>query len=139
MNSGVQAAVAVLLIDKGRLLLGRRIRNDKFEGWQCPGGFMRSNESLFEAAQRCCLQKAGVHIHAIEQGPYTNNIFHSSKQHSVTLYLIAREFKVVNSDLFTDAQLEWRWFSFDEMPSPQFQPLQNLLENYNLKELSGKQ
>ena len=139
MNSGVQAAVAVLLIDRGRLLLGRRIRNDKFEGWQCPGGFMRSNESLFEAAQRCCLQKSGVQIHAIEQGPYTNNILQSSKQHSVTLYLIAREFKVVNTTLFADAQLEWSWFNFDGIPSPQFQPLQHLLENYDLKNLSGKQ
>ena len=139
MNSGVQAAVAVLLIHEGRLLLGRRFRNDKFEGWQCPGGFMRSNESLLAAAQRCCLQKAGIEIYAVKQGPYINNIFDSSAQHSVTLYLTAREFKVVDSSLYTDAQLEWRWFNIDEIPLPQFQPLKHLIENFDIRYLLGLQ
>ena len=138
MNSGVQAAVAVLLIDNNRLLLGRRIRNEQFEGWQCPGGFMRSDESLLAAAQRCCLQKAGVEIYSVEQGPYTNNMFNSSTLHSVTLYLIAREFKVVNFALYADAQLEWCWFKLDEIPSPQFQPLKHLLESYDVKSLLGE-
>ena len=137
MSSGVQAAVAVLLFDAGKLFLGRRINSQAFEGWQCPGGFMRSNESLLAAAQRCCLQKAGVEIYAVEQGPYTNNIFNAPAQHSVTLYLIAREFKVVNSALYSDAQLEWSWFKVDEMPSPQFKPLKQLLESYNLSSLLG--
>jgi len=137
MSSGVQAAVAVLLIDNGKLLLGRRIRNDRFEGWQCPGGFMRSNETLLAAAQRCCLQKAGVQIDGVEQGPYINNIFNSSTQHSVTLYLIAREFQVIDSALYTDAQLEWRWFNMNEMPTPQFQPLKHLLQSYDIRSLSG--
>jgi len=137
MSSGVQAAVAVLLFDGDKLLLGRRIKSQKFEGWQCPGGFMRSNESLLAAARRCCLQKAGVEIYAVEQGPYTNNIFNSSSQHSVTLYLIARDFKVVNSALYTDAQLDWQWFNIDEMPLPQFQPLKQLLESYDMSSLSA--
>jgi len=137
MSSGVQAAVAVLLFDDGKLLLGRRIKSQKFAGWQCPGGFMRSNESLLAAAKRCCLQKAGVEIYAVEQGPYTNNIFNAATQHSVTLYLIAREFKVVNSNLYSDTQLEWNWFKIDEIPSPQFKPLKQLLESYNVASLSG--
>lgn len=137
MGNGVLAAVAVLLVDDGKLLLGRRIRDDKFEGWQCPGGFMRSNETLCAAAQRCCLQKAGIQINDVEQGPYTNNIFHSTAQHSVSLYVIAREFKVINSALYADAQMEWNWFNIDEIPSAKFQPLQQLLESNDLKVLLG--
>jgi len=139
MGNGVLAAVGVLLVDNGRLLLGRRIRRDEFEGWQCPGGFIRSNEEISAAAQRCCLQKAGVQINHIEQGPFTNNIFHSSTpiQHSVTLYTIAREFKVINSALYTDIQLQWQWFNIDEIPSQKFQPLKQLLESYDLKSLLG--
>ena len=139
MGNGVLAAIAVLLVDDGKLLLGRRIRDNQFEGWQCPGGYIRSNEELSAAAQRCCLQKAGVHIGDIEQGPFTNNIFHLSKstQHSVSLYVIARKFEVVNSALYTDAELQWQWFGIDELPLPMFQPLKQLLESYELKSLLG--
>ena len=139
MGNGVLAAIAVLLVDDGKLLLGRRIRDDQFEGWQCPGGYIRSNEELSAAAQRCCMQKAGVRIGDIEQGPFTNNIFHSSKstQHSVSLYTIARKFEVINSALSTDAELQWQWFEIDDLPLPRFQPLKQLLEHYDLQSVLG--
>ena len=139
MGNGVLAAIAVLLVADGKLLLGRRVRDDQFEGWQCPGGYIRSNEALSAAAQRCCLQKAGVHIGDVEQGPFTNNIFHSSKPtlHSVSLYVIARQFEVINSTLYTDAKLQWQWFAMDELPIAMFQPLKQLLESYDIKSLLG--
>jgi len=137
MPEYVPSAVAVLVINNGQLLLGKRIKNQQFEGWQCPGSFLQANETLEEAARRCCLTKAGIQINGIKHGPYTNNIFSASEEiaHSVTLYVITNNYKIIDSKRYLDNQITWTWFDFDKIPSPVFQPLEQLLKSYNLASL----
>lgn len=134
MQDCVPASVAVLLLDNQHILLGRRQTDAGFEGWQCPGGFLVTGESVALAAQRCCLQKAGVAIDKIESGPFVNNLFpaESPLQHSVTLYTIAREYRLLNEQQFKHPQFNWQWFGIDNLPEPLFLPLTTLCRQTSL-------
>lgn len=138
-HSLVASAVATLLLCNNRILLGRRIRQNRFVGWQCPGGFILPGETLQQAAKRHCLDKAGINVEGLCDGPYTNNVFADSSppQHTVTLYQVAHSYSVCNSQRFKDAETAWQWFDFDEIPQPCFLPLKNLLQSYDLASLQS--
>ena len=133
----VSAAMAVLVISQGKLLLGKRIRKNKFEGWQCPGGYLLKGEDPVGAGRRLCLQKVGIEISDIRQGPYTNNLFtiNSSIKHNVTLYLIAQKYSIENRQVFDDQNICWSWYKLDELPESLFLPLNLLIEQNELAQL----
>lgn len=133
----VPAAIAVLVINKGKLLLGKRIRKSEFEGWQCPGGYLLKGESPVEAARRLCSQKAGIEISDIKPGPYTNNLFSANSpiKHSVTLYLIAHKYSLENTQIFENQISCWSWFKMDGLPESLFLPLNLLIEQNELTQL----
>jgi len=133
----VAAAVATLIFHEKRLLLGRRMRQQVFEGWQCPGGYLPEGQSVEQAARGYCLEKAGVEIMDMKLGPYTNNIFPDTPliRHTVSLYQIARLHRVINIEKFENRETQWRWFDLQALPSPQFLPLKLLLEQYDLQGL----
>ncbi len=133
-NELVAAAVATLVLVDNSILLGRRVRQNQFAGWQCPGGFIRSGESIQQAAKRHCLEKAGIEIADISSGPYTSNVFPDTSPllHTITLYQIARSYKVHDQSRFQDAGSCWQWYAFDEIPQPCFLPLKNLLLSCDL-------
>ncbi len=128
----VFTSVATLLIQQKKILLGQRFfQNNKdknFEGWQCPGGYLQKSETIEQAAQRICLQKAGIEIASIRPGPYSNNIF-SEQVHTTTLYIIAEAYQVVNQRQFESSENQWHWFALDDLPAPLFLPLQQLFES----------
>jgi len=136
-NEAVAAAVAVLVIHKGKLLLGKRIRNGRFEAWQCPGGYLLKGESLETAAKRICLLRAGLAITDIRYGPCTNNVFSECVpvKHSVTLYLLTNSFKLENNRQFTSQGYDWGWYDLDRLPEPLFLPLKILNDQHDLTQL----
>ena len=136
-TDSVSAAIAILVFNQGKLLLGKRIRKNKFEGWQCPGGYLVKGETPVDAGRRLCSQKAGLEISDIRQGPYTNNLFTTRPpiQHSVTLYLIAQEYSIVNRALFEEKNTCWSWYKIEELPELLFLPLNLLIEQNELAQL----
>ncbi len=133
VDNCVAAAVATLVYDNNRLLLGRRVRQNQFQGWQCPGGYLLEGETVEQAASRVCLQDAGIAVKLTHAGPYTNNLFQHDQTpaHTVTLYQLAQVNRVVDAQLYS----EWDWHPFDELPGALFLPLRLLLENYELQQL----
>ena len=142
----VATAVAVLVFNEDRLLLGKRIKQQVFEGWQCPGGYLQKGDSIEAAARYYCLQKAGIEITDLKAGPYTNNIFPESlsevslaaslRVHTISLYQVARLLQVKNIEKFEDKKIKWSWFNLDELPSPQFLPLKLLLQQYDIRQFA---
>lgn len=128
VNDPVASAVATLIIKNERVLLGRRFENNHFTSWQCPGGYLQRGETVDQAARRLCLKKAGLDVQCLRAGPYSNNIF-SNALHTVTLYIVADEYRVKNRELFEDKNVQWSWFSFDALPEPLFLPLLNVLKS----------
>jgi len=127
VSERVAASVATLLIQNRKILLGRRYEksSNAFSCWQCPGGYLKKGQSVEQAAKHHCLQKAGIEIDDLVAGPYSNNIF-SDQFHTVTLYLMTREYRVVNQQQFESKIADWRWFDIRHLPEPLFLPLVNL-------------
>jgi len=136
-NLRVAAAVATLIVQNGKLLLGRRYKGDQFEGWQCPGGYLQKNESVEQAAFSICLEKAGLEISQLSPAPYTNNIFsdEAGVKHTVTLYVLARQYKIINNKVFDNKKDGWHWFDLDDLPSECFLPLEILMREHDLKHI----
>ncbi|VAW57745.1 hypothetical protein MNBD_GAMMA07-279 [hydrothermal vent metagenome] len=130
----VASAVATLVIKHKKLLLGKRFENNRFIGWQCPGGYLNKGENIETAAKHICLNKAGINISDCHPGPYTNNIF-SNDMHTTTLYIIAEDYVVQNSDVFENKKIEWSMFSLYNLPEPLFLPLRILQQQYNLAKI----
>ena len=122
-----RVGVASLVINEGRLLLGRRNKFDEALSWQLPGGFMAQGESVFQAAVRLAEAKAGVVICPLQQGPFTNNIF-PDQSHTVSLYVLAELQSGQSKDRMADG---WQWFALDDLPEPLFLPLQLLLVHHS--------
>jgi len=130
-NPFVASAVATLIISQQKLLLGKRFEKEKFIGWQCPGGYLKTGETIEDAALRTCIEKAGIHIKDSTPGPYTNNIF-STEKHTTTLYVIAKTFSIHSSKIFKNPKTEWRWFELTHLPETLYLPLLTLQQQCNL-------
>jgi len=130
----VASAVAALVISQNKLLLGKRFENGIFKGWQCPGGYLNTGETIENSALRICETKAGITIFNSYSGPYSNNIFPSGK-HTTTLYVISKEYTVQSAQIFENPQTQWRWFDPQNLPETLFLPLLQLQQQYNLTTL----
>lgn len=137
VRDSVAAAVGVLLIHNHKILLAKRVKNAVFEGWQCPGGYLLTGESLEEAAKRICLQKTGLEIEVIQAGPCTNNIFSEQQpvKHTVTLYMLAQVQNKVNSESVNVEAGGWVWYAAEKMPDPLFKPLELLHKQCDIAQL----
>jgi len=137
VSDQVATAVATLVIHDHKILLGKRIKNGVFEGWQCPGGYLLSGETLEDASKRICLQKTGLEIEFLQTGPYTNNIFSEMQpvKHTVTLYLLVHLQKQINAESVKAGESEWFWFAAEKMPEPLFKPLKLLQEQCEIAQL----
>ena len=125
-----QVGIAVVIYKQGKCLLGKRKKSPDANTWQCPGGFMKMGESVFEFARRKVEQDTGLAIHNLEYGPYTNNRFVNEGIHTVTLYVVAEYLsgEVVGKE--KDRANCWQWFDLNELPQPLFLPLQRLIDKH---------
>lgn len=123
--------VAVLLHQGGRILLQQRHNPPQQHSWQCPGGFLRLHEAVFDCARRRAEKDAGVAIRSLRAGPYTSNDFVAENRHTLTLYVVAELDEVMDSSRFA----AWHWYAPAELPSPLFLPLEILLRDYSLERL----
>lgn len=125
-----RVGVGVLLLnEKEELLLGKRLGAHGAHTWGPPGGHLEVGESFEECAVREVLEETGIHIDDPVFCALTNNIFEEEACHTVSLFM-----KVLLEDGQTPQLCEpgktqeWRWFSQDNLPSPLFMPLQQLLD-----------
>ncbi len=126
-----QVGVAVVIFRQGKCLLGKRKKSPEKNSWQCPGGFMRSGESVFECARRKVKEETGLVIHNLKYGPYTNNRFIDDSVHTVTLYVVAEYLGEAMDEKEKDRAKCWQWFNLNELPQPLFLPLQRLVDEHN--------
>ena len=135
-GSGV--GVAICVFKNKQILLGKRKKKPGKNSWQCPGGWLNQNESVFECAQRLVKYKTGLKIQQLNYGPYTNNRFNEDDIHSVSLYVSAEYLSgEIDSRHYLQAD-DWQWFDLDKLPSPLFLPLQLLQKKHNQWLSSGE-
>lgn len=79
--------VAVIVINNGKVLLGKR-KNSHGDGtWAFPGGHLELNESIEQCAHREIFEETGIGIKNLKYGPYTNDIFEREGKHLSLIHI----------------------------------------------------
>jgi len=120
--------VAVIVLKDGKILLGKRIGAHSSGTWNFPGGKLDFGEEIFDCAKREVLEESGLKIKNLRLGPYTNDYFKSEDLHYITLFVIADYASGTATVMEPEKCLGWQWTYWNEIPSPMFLPITNLLK-----------
>jgi 8-oxo-dGTP diphosphatase len=121
-----QVGVGVLIIDKGRVLLGKRKGSHGVGTWAAPGGHLEFGESLEDCARREALEETNLILKDLRLGPFTNNVFESEKRHYVTLFVLAAPASDKLKTMEPEKCEGWAWFEWSSLPEPLFAPIATL-------------
>jgi 8-oxo-dGTP diphosphatase len=131
LNVHPLVGVGVLIRKNGKFLLAKRKGSHGSGTWSPPGGKLEFGEEIETAAIRETYEETGLMITGLRFLTATNDIFKEDNKHYVTLWLKAEytsgKPKIMEPDKLSHA---WEWFSIDQLPSPLFIPLQNLLKHH---------
>lgn len=124
----VRVGVAVIVLKRNKVLLGKRKGSHGSGSWSFPGGHLEFNEGIEDCAVRETLEETGIKVKNVRVATYSNDIFELEKKHYVTLFVIgdydSGEVKLLEPDKCE----EWNWFEWNSLPQPLFTPIQNLLK-----------
>ena len=121
-----KVGVGVLVIDKGRVLLGKRKGSHGTGTWSAPGGHLEFGESIEDCARREVLEETGLEIGDIRCGPYTNNVFVAEQKHYLTVFVLAKPLSGELKNMEPEKCEGWAWFEWERLPEPLFPPLTSL-------------
>jgi 8-oxo-dGTP diphosphatase len=123
-----KVGIGVIVRRNSKVLMGKRKGSHGEFTWNFPGGHLDFGESIFSCAKREVLEEAGIKVKNLMFGPYTNDIFKKEGRHYITLFVIA-DFASGKTKVLEPLKCEkWDWFSWEELPSPLFLPIKNLLK-----------
>lgn len=131
--------VGVLIIKNGQLLLAKRTNSHGNNCWAPIGGHLEYGESPEECAIREAREEAGIVIKNISRFSFTNDIFVDEHKHYISIFLLAESFSGEPTILEPEKCARLEFFAFNNLPTPLFLPLQNLINQlhgqHNLEEL----
>lgn len=113
-----KVGVAVLIEKDGKVLLGRRLGDDKTKGmFGTPGGHVEHLESLTESAVREVEEETGIEIENVRFLSVVN-VREFAPWHFIMIVLHA-DWKAGEPLRREPDKCEgWAWFGFDELPDP---------------------
>ncbi len=125
---GVGTAMLVLDMEKQTVLLGKRKGGVGAGMWCPPGGRAEHNEDLMICARRETTEDAGIEVVGqIVRGPYTEDRNRPDKYHWITAFFAARAYRGEVRVCESEKCEKWDWFKWNELPTPLFYPMHNLL------------
>jgi 8-oxo-dGTP diphosphatase len=124
----VRVGVGVILIQEGKVLLGKRKSAHGEGSWSPPGGHLEHLESVKECAARELIEETGLVAQDIELGPWVENVMDGDK-HYITLFAFVRAFSGTLQNLEPHKCEGWEWFDLDDLPAPLFPSVKSLLTN----------
>jgi 8-oxo-dGTP diphosphatase len=126
-----RVGVGIIIRRGEEVLLIRREHVHGSGSWSTPGGHLDFGESPEACAVREAEEETGIVVAHVRYRAITNDIFEAEGRHYVTIWLEGeyREGEpVVNAP---HEMSEVGWFRWDDLPSPLFLPLANLLEGHS--------
>lgn len=126
IQAQVRVGVGVLVIQSGKILLGKRKGSHAAGTWCAPGGHLEHLETVKDCAARELLEETGLIAQDIEMGPWVENVMENDK-HYITLYTFIRTFSGSLENREPHKCESWEWFPLDNLPTPLFSPLKHLL------------
>ncbi|MFC1663957.1 NUDIX hydrolase [Patescibacteria group bacterium] len=140
-NKKVGVGFGVMILKNNQILLGKRHDDPQKassllhgEGtWTMPGGKMHFGEDLIEGAKREVLEETGIKVNDLEIISLSNDIVKNA--HFVTIGFLCTDFEGELKVMEPDEITEWRWFGFNDLPSPIFLPSKKIVKNYLAKKI----
>lgn len=121
-----KVGIGVLIFNENhQLLLGLRKSKHGTGTWGPPGGHLEFEETPEACAIRETREEAGIELDNPTYLGITNDCFDG--KHYVSIFIRATS-EGTPKVLEPDKMVEWSWFSLDNLPSPLFAPLQNLVD-----------
>ncbi|KAM3507553.1 hypothetical protein MY10362_001695 [Beauveria mimosiformis] len=131
---------AVIVNNRGQVLVGKRKGSHGAGTWQFPGGHLEHGEGLLECAVREADEETGLSLQGIKIVTQTNDIFKTEGKHYITLFA-----KCVMNDPDAVPQLRepnkcegWVWWDWEKFFAGHktgevdgeklFLPMENLLK-----------
>jgi 8-oxo-dGTP diphosphatase len=125
--------VGVIVIQEGKILLGKRKGSHGSGDWAPPGGHLEFGETLEQCAERELLEETAIIPLSQKRGPWTNDIM--GDKHYVTLWAFVHIFEGTPQLLEPHKCEGWGWFDWKELPQPLFLSVQNLIQQEGIAEL----
>ena len=121
-----KVAVVSLVMQGGRVLLGRRV-NTPYRGmWSLPGGFVDAGEHPARAAEREVLEETGLTVRATELLDVIGGQEHTRGAH----ILIAYRAEIISGELSpADDVDQAAFFALDDLPPLAFHSTQKILSD----------
>jgi len=122
-----KVAAAVLVLQRGRVLLVRRV-NEPFRGlWTLPAGFVNGGEDPAEAAERECLEETGLSVRVKRVYDIVSGREHPRGADFVIVY----EAEVIGGELQADDDADAaEWFGGEALPPLAFRATQKVLQSF---------
>jgi 8-oxo-dGTP diphosphatase len=116
-----KVSVVTIIRNNNEVLFGLR-NGDGAAGcgmWGFTGGHLEGGESFEQCAIREVAEEIGIKLKRVTYLTVENVIFEAEQKHFVTIFMVAdmpSEQEIINMEPTKCA--EWRWFSWDSLPSP---------------------
>ena len=121
-----KVGIGVFVINGDKILMGKRVNAHGEGTWGLPGGHLEFFETFEECAKREVVEETGLVITNVEFSTVTNDMFYPENRHYVTLFMKSLYLSGTPKVMEPNKMVEWRWFSWDNLPKPLFIPLENL-------------
>lgn len=120
--------MGIIIIKDEKFLLGKRKGSHGDGSWCFTGGHLESGESWEGCAARETEEEVGIKIKNIRFAAATNDIFEKEGKHYITIFMLA-DYDSGKVELKEPEKFEkWDWFARDNLPSPLFLSIRNLLK-----------
>lgn len=131
INLHPRVGVGVIVEKNGKILLGERIGSHGANTWSPPGGHLEFREDVIECAKRELLEETGLLATFCALGPWTENVLDNETKHYISLFVIVDQFEGTLHLMEPEKCISWKWFSWEELPSPLFAPLASFITLQN--------
>jgi 8-oxo-dGTP diphosphatase len=136
-----RVGVGIMLLKDGKILMGKRHDDPEKadsqlhgEGtWTFPGGKVDFGDTVLSAVKRELLEETGIKLSSAKLFSVTDEIVKDA--HFVTVGFYSEDFEGEAQTLEPDEIVEWKWFSFDNLPEKIFKPTDKMIKNFLAKEI----
>lgn len=122
-----KVGIGVLIFKDGKVLFGQRLNAHGEGSWCPPGGHLEFGESFEDCAKREVDEESGLKVKNLQVITSTNDIHIQENKHYVTILMRAEWDSGEPKIREPDKIVKWGWFKWENLPSPLFLPIQNLI------------
>lgn len=133
MSHAVRVGVGVFVWKDDKFLMGQRLGSHGAGTWSIPGGHLDFGETWAECAAREVLEETGMHIENVRFLALTEDIFEAENKHYITIWVESDWVRGEPTIMEPDKYLNQEWRTFQNLPSPLFEPCW-----HNLKQAKPK-